>query len=160
MGSKRLYDFVDNNADVVMRPVDYTNKITIAGQVDRLISINSAIQVDLYGQVCADTMGHQQFSGVGGQVDFVRASSISKGGKSIIALPSTNKKKTASRIVARLYEGACVTTSRNDVHYIVTEYGIADLRGKTVRQRAYSLISIAHPDFRDQLRDDFTEFYG
>ena len=155
MGTKRLYDFVDNNPDVVMRPVDYTNKITIAGQVDRLISINSAIQVDLYGQVCADTMGNQQFSGVGGQVDFVRASSLSKGGKSIIALPSTNNKKTASRIVSRLYEGACVTTSRNDVHYIVTEYGIADLRGKTVRQRAHSLISIAHPDFRENLREDF-----
>lgn len=154
MGTKRLYDFVDNNPDVVMRPVDYTNKITIAGQVDRLISINSAIQVDLYGQVCADTMGNQQFSGVGGQVDFVRASSISKGGRSIIALPSTNKKKTASRIVSRLYEGACVTTSRNDVHYIVTEYGIADLRGKTVRQRAHSLIGIAHPDFRDKLREE------
>ncbi|MHA1104739.1 MAG: acetyl-CoA hydrolase/transferase family protein [Promethearchaeota archaeon] len=157
MGTKRLYDFVDNNPDVTMRPVDYTNKITIAGQVDRLISINSAIQVDLYGQVCADTMGYQQFSGVGGQVDFVRASSISKGGKSIIALPSTNKKKTASRIVAKLYDGACVTTSRNDVHYIITEYGIADLRGKTVRQRAHSLISIAHPDFRDQLREDFNK---
>jgi len=159
MGTKRLYDFVDNNPDVVMRPVDYTNKITIAGQVDRLISINSAIQVDLYGQVCADTMGYQQFSGVGGQVDFVRASSISKGGKSIIALPSTNKKITASRIVSQLYEGACVTTSRNDVHYIVTEYGIADLRGKTVRQRAQILISIAHPDFRDKLREDFNRFY-
>jgi len=159
MGTKRLYDFVDNNPDVIMRPVDYTNKIIIAGQVDRLISINSAIQVDLYGQVCADTMGYEQFSGVGGQVDFVRASSISKGGKSIIALPSTNKKKTASRIVSQLYEGACVTTSRNDVHYIVTEYGIADLRGKTVRQRAHSLISIAHPDFRDKLREDFNRFY-
>ncbi len=154
MGTKRLYDFVDNNPDVVMRPVDYTNKITIAGQVDRLISINSAIQVDLHGQICADTMGYEQFSGVGGQVDFVRASSISKGGKSIIALPSTNKKKTASRIVSRLYEGACVTTSRNDAHYIVTEYGIADLRGKTVRQRAHSLISIAHPDFRDKLKEE------
>jgi len=154
MGTKRLYDFVDNNPDVIMHPVDYTNNILVAGQVDRLISINSAIQVDLYGQVCADTMGNQQFSGVGGQVDFVRASSISKGGKSIIALPSTNKKKTVSRIVSRLYEGACVTTSRNDVHYIVTEYGIADLRGKTVRQRAHSLISIAHPDFRDKLREE------
>jgi len=158
MGTKRLYDFVDNNPDVVMLPVDYTNKITIAGQVERLISINSAIQVDLYGQVCADTMGYQQFSGVGGQVDFVRASSISKGGKSIIALPSTNKLKTTSRIVSQLYEGACVTTSRNDVHYIVTEYGIADLRGKTVRQRAQSLIKIAHPDFRDQLKEDLRKF--
>jgi 4-hydroxybutyrate CoA-transferase len=159
MGTKRLYDFVNNNQNVVMRPVDYTNKISIAGQVNRLISINSAIQVDLYGQVCADTMGFQQFSGVGGQVDFVRASSISKDGKSIVALPSTNKKKTASRIVSQLYEGACVTTSRNDVHYIITEYGIADLRGKTVRQRAHSLIGVAHPDFRDRLTEDFNKFY-
>ncbi|MBA7699094.1 Butyryl-CoA:acetate CoA-transferase [subsurface metagenome] len=155
MGSKRLYDFVDNNPNVDMRPVDYTNNVTIASQVERLISINSAIQVDLYGQVCADTIGYQQYSGVGGQVDFVRASSLSPGGKSIIALPSTNKKQTFSRIVPKLDEGACVTTSRNDVHYVVTEYGIADLRGKIVTQRANDLIKISHPKFRDQLKDSF-----
>lgn len=152
MGSRLLYDFVDNNPDINMQPVDYTNSIMVAGKINNLISINSAIQVDLYGQVCADTIGDKQFSGVGGQVDFVRATSYSIGGKSIIALPSTAKNGTVSRIVANLDPGACVTTTRNDVHYVVTEYGIANLRGKTLRQRAEALINIAHPDFRDQLR--------
>ncbi len=109
--------------------------------------------------MCADTLGYQQYSGVGGQVDFVRASSLSPGGKSIIALPSANKKKTISRIVSKLSEGACVTTSRNDVHYVITEYGIANLRGKTTRQRAEALINIAHPDFRDQLKKDFNKIF-
>jgi 4-hydroxybutyrate CoA-transferase len=157
MGTKRLYQFVDNNPDVKMYPVDYTNNVMIAGQVNKLISINSALQVDLFGQVCSDTLGYQQYSGVGGQVDFVRASSISPGGKSIIAFPSTNSKKTISRIVPLLNEGSCVTTSRNDVHYIVTEYGIADLRGKTIRQRAKDLIKISHPNFHDQLEKEFNK---
>ena len=160
MGTKRLYNFVDNNPDVVMLPVDYTNNIMVAGKVNNLISINSALQVDLSGQVCADTLGYQQYSGVGGQVDFVRASSISSGGKSIIAFPSTNKQKTITRIVSKLNEGACVTTSRNDVHYIVTEYGIADLRGKTVQQRAKALIEIAHPNFRTQLKQNFDKIFN
>jgi len=155
MGTKRLYNFVDDNPVVDMHPVDYTNNVMIAGKINKLISINSAIQVDLYGQVSADTIGYQQYSGVGGQVDFVRASSLSPGGKSIIAFPSTNKKKTLSRIVPNLDEGACVTTSRNDVHYIITEYGIADLRGKNLRQRADALINIAHPNFRTQLEEEF-----
>ncbi|MFX1304017.1 MAG: acetyl-CoA hydrolase/transferase family protein [Promethearchaeota archaeon] len=159
MGTRRLYDFVDDNPNVDMQPVDYTNNVTIAGKINNLVSINSAMQVDLFGQVCADTLGYQQYSGVGGQVDFVRASSLSPGGKSIIAFPSTNKKKTISRIVSRLNEGACVTTSRFDVHYVVTEYGIADLRGKTVRQRAKELIRIAHPNFRDQLKEDFNKMF-
>lgn len=159
MGTKRLYDFVDDNPNVEMRPVDYTNNITVAGYVNNLISINSALQIDLFGQVCSDTLGYQQYSGVGGQVDFVRASSLSQGGKSIIAFPSTNTKKTISRIVPKLNEGACVTTSRFDVHYIVTEYGIVDLRGKTVRQRATDLISIAHPNFRNQLEKDFKKIF-
>ncbi|MFX1410065.1 MAG: acetyl-CoA hydrolase/transferase family protein [Promethearchaeota archaeon] len=157
MGTKRLYQFVDNNPNVEMHTVDYTNNVMIAGKVNKLVSINSALQVDLFGQVCADTLGYQQYSGVGGQVDFVRASSLSPGGKSIIALPSSNKKGTISRIVSKLNEGSCVTTSRNDVHYIVTEYGIANLRGKTIRQRAEALINIAHPDFRDQLKKDFNK---
>ena len=157
MGTKKLYQFVDNNTDVEMYPVDYTNNIMNAGKVEKLISINSALQIDLFGQVCADTLGFQQFSGVGGQVDFVRASSLSPGGKSIIALPSTNKAGTISRIVPKLYEGSCVTTSRNDVHYIVTEYGIVNLRGKTIRERAISLIEIAHPNFRDQLKKEFSD---
>ena len=159
MGTKRLYNFVDNNPDVVMFPVDYTNNIMVAGKLNTLISINSAIQVDLFGQVCADTLGYQQYSGVGGQVDFVRASSLSPGGKSIIAFPSTNKQKTITRIVSKLNEGACVTTSRNDVHYVVTENGIADLRGKTVHQRAKALIEIAHPNFRNQLKQDFNSVF-
>jgi 4-hydroxybutyrate CoA-transferase len=151
MGSRMLYDFVHDNPIVLMQPVDYTNNSAVAGKLENLISINSALQVDLHGQVCADTIGPRQFSGVGGQVDFVRAASLSPGGKSIIALPSTAKNDAISRIVARLDEGACVTTSRNDVHYIVTEYGVADLRGKTLRQRMESLIAIAHPNFRDHL---------
>lgn len=155
MGTKRLYDFVDDNPIVDMHPVDYTNNVMIAGKINKLISINSAIQVDLYGQVSADTIGYQQYSGVGGQVDFVRASSLSPGGKSIIAFPSTNKKNTRSRIVPNLDEGACVTTSRNDVHYIITEFGIADLRGKNLRQRADALINIAHPNFRTLLEEEF-----
>jgi len=159
MGTKRLYDFANENPDIDMRPVDYTNNITVASQVNSLISINSAVQVDLFGQVSADTIGYHQYSGVGGQVDFVRASSLSPGGKSIIALPSTNKKQTFSRIVPVLDEGTCVTTSRNDVHYVVTENGIADLRGKTVLQRANALIGIAHPKFRDQLREAFDKWY-
>lgn len=151
MGTQKLYDFVNNNPEVIMRPVDYTNKITVAGSVNKLVSINSALQVDLYGQVCADTIGFQQFSGVGGQVDFVRAASLSEGGKSIIAMPSTAKGGEISRIVSTLDPGACVTTSRNDVHYVVTEYGIADLRGKTLKQRKAALIQIAHPKFRETL---------
>ncbi|NHJ22425.1 MAG: acetyl-CoA hydrolase/transferase family protein [Candidatus Lokiarchaeota archaeon] len=160
MGTKKLYQFVDNNPDVEMYPVDYTNNVMNAGKVQNLISINSALQVDLFGQVCADTLGYQQFSGVGGQVDFVRASSLSPGGKSIIALPSTNKTGTVSRIVAKFYDGSCVTTSRNDVHYVVTEYGIANLRGKTICERAKKLIEIAHPSFRDQLKKEFCELSG
>ncbi|MFX0179604.1 MAG: acetyl-CoA hydrolase/transferase family protein [Candidatus Hodarchaeota archaeon] len=159
MGTKKLYQFVDNNPNVEMHTVDYTNNVMIAGKVKNLISINSALEVDLFGQVCADTLGYQQYSGVGGQVDFVRASSLSLGGKSIIALPSSNKKGTISRIVTKLNEGACVTTSRNDVHYVVTEYGIANLRGNTIHQRANALINIAHPNFRDQLKEDFYKIF-
>ncbi len=159
MGTKKLYKFVDDNPNVEMHTVDYTNNVMIAGKVNKLISINSALQVDLFGQICADTLGNQQYSGVGGQVDFVRASSLSPGGKSIIALPSTNKKVTISRIVPVLNEGACVTTSRNDVHYVVTEYGIADLRGKTTRERANLLINIAHPNFRDELNEYYNRIF-
>ena len=160
MGTNYLYKFVDKNPIVEMHPVDYTNNILIAGKVEKLISINSALQIDLFGQVCADTLGTQQYSGVGGQVDFVRASSASPGGKSIIALSSTNKAETITRIVAKLNEGTCVTTSRNDVHYVVTEYGIANLRGITIRERAKRLIEIAHPKFREQLLLDFNKQFN
>lgn len=160
MGTSKLYSFVHNNPLVEMHPVDYTNNILVAGQIDNLISINSALQVDLYGQVCADSIGPKQFSGIGGQVDFVRAASLSRGGKSIIAMPSTAKNGTVSRIAVLLDPGACVSTSRNDVHYIVTEYGIAELRSKTLRQRAAALINIAHPDFREALKTDANALFN
>jgi 4-hydroxybutyrate CoA-transferase len=152
MGTQRLYSFVHDNPAVTMRPIDYTNSLLVAGRVENLVSINSALEVDLYGQVCSEMIGPKQFSAVGGQVDFVRAASAAPGGKSILAFPATARNGAASRIVERLTAGACVTTSRNDVHFVVTEYGIADLRGKTIRQRADALIRIAHPDFRDSLR--------
>jgi 4-hydroxybutyrate CoA-transferase len=152
MGTRRLYDFVHDNPAVDMKPVDYTNSVLVAGRLENLISINSALEIDLRGQVCSEMIGPKQFSAVGGQVDFVRAASAAPGGKSIIALPSTGRNGATSRIVKELSRGACVTTSRNDVHYVVTEYGIADLRGKSTRQRAGLLAGIAHPDFREALR--------
>ena len=154
MGTKRLYDFVNHNPDVDMRPVDYVNHPLVVAQNDNLISINSCVQVDLMGQVASETVGSKQISGVGGQVDFVRGASAAKGGVSIIAMPSTVKGKI-SKIVPLLDEGAAVTTSRNDVDYIVTEYGVAHLKGETLRQRARNLIAIAHPDFRDELKAEF-----
>lgn len=154
MGSKKLYEYVDNNPSIEMYPVDYVNNPYIISQNDKVVSINSAIQVDLTGQVNAETIGQKQYSGVGGQVDFVRGAALSKGGKSIIAMPSVAAKGKISRIVPVLDEGAAVTTSRNEVHYVVTEYGIADLKGKTLRERARELIRIAHPDFRDMLAEE------
>ncbi len=153
MGTRRLYDFVDNNPDVEMHPVDYTNDPFVVAQNEKLMSINSAIQVDFMGQVNAEVIGGKQFSGIGGQVDFVRGARRSKGGKSIIALPSTASGGKVSRIVCELDSGSAVSTSRNDVDYIVTEYGIAYLRGKTLRQRAEELIKISHPDFQAQLTE-------
>jgi 4-hydroxybutyrate CoA-transferase len=123
-----------------------------------MVCINSCIQVDLMGQVCAETIGYKQFSGVGGQVDFIRGASMAYDGKSIIAMPSTASGGRISRIVPVLDEGAAVTTSRNDVHYVVTEYGVADLRGKTLRDRAKVLIDIAHPDFRESLRKEADKY--
>jgi 4-hydroxybutyrate CoA-transferase len=151
MGTRRLYDFIDNNPDVEFYSVDYVNNPHVIMQNDKMVSINSCIQVDLMGQVVSESIGLKQFSGVGGQVDYVRGASLSKGGKSIIAMPSTASKGKVSRIVPLITEGSAVTTSRNDVHYVVTEYGIADLKGKTLRQRAEALINIAHPDFREAL---------
>lgn len=155
MGTRRLYDFVDNNPMVAMYPATYTNDPYIAGQNDNLVSINSCVQVDLLGQVCAEMVGQTQISAVGGQVDFVRAAGISRGGRSIIAMTSTAAGEKISKIVPTLSEGAAVTTSRNDVEYIITEYGIANLRYHTVRERARSLIQIAHPKFRDGLIEAF-----
>lgn len=157
MGTRKLYDFVHNNPSVMVCPVEYVNNPFTIAQNYKMVSINSAIQVDLMGQVAAETMGYKQFSGTGGQVDFVRGASLAEDGKSIIALPSTAAKGTISRIMPILDEGAAVTTSRNDVQYVVTEYGIADLRGKTLRDRARALIQIAHPDFRDMLYEKAKE---
>ena len=154
MGTRRLYDFVDHNPDVELRPVDYVNNPFIIAQNDNLISINSCVQVDLMGQVASETIGPRQISGVGGQVDFVRGASASKGGVSIMAMPSTVKGKV-SKIVPLLDEGAAVTTSRNDIDYVVIEYGVAALKGRTLRQRARALIEIAHPDFRDGLKAEY-----
>lgn len=151
MGTRKLYDFINQNPQVHLYPSDYVNDPYIIGQHEAMISINSALQVDLTGQVNAETIGCRQFSGIGGQVDFIRGASRSPGGKSIIALPSTAAKGTVSRIVMELDAGSAVSTSRNDVQYVITEYGTADLRGKTLRQRAASLVEIAHPDFRERL---------
>ena len=155
MGTKKLYDFVNNNPSVVMYSVDYVNNPCVIAQNYKMVSINSCIQVDFMGQVAADSIGLKQFSGVGGQVDFVRGAAMAKDGKSIIAMPSTASKGRLSRIVPLLDEGAAVTTSRNDVHYVVTEYGIAELKGKTLKERARALINIAHPDFRPQLVEEW-----
>lgn len=155
MGTKRLYDFVDNNPSVEMYPVDYVNDPYVIRQNYKMVSINSCIQVDFMGQVASESIGLKQFSGVGGQVDYVRGAGMAEGGKSIIAMPSTASGGKISRIVPLLDEGSAVTTSRNDVQYIVTEYGVAELRGKTLKQRAKSLIQIAHPDFRPQLIEEW-----
>jgi acyl-CoA hydrolase/GNAT superfamily N-acetyltransferase len=151
MGSQRLYDFVDDNPLVELHPNDYVNDPFVIAQNERMVAVNGAIEVDLTGQVCSDSLGHLFYSGIGGQVDFIRGASRSKGGKPIIALPSTAKGGTISRIVPELREGAGVVTSRGDVHYVVTEYGVADLYGRNARQRALALIGIAHPDYRNEL---------
>ena len=150
-GSKRLYDFVHNNPLIELHPTDYVNDPFNIAQNEKMVAINSALQVDLTGQVNADSMGSRIFSGVGGQVDFIRGAARSKGGLPIIAFLSTAKKESISRIVPLLNEGSGVVTTRYDVHYVVTEYGVASLYGKTVRQRASELIAIAHPKFRDEL---------
>ncbi len=151
MGSKQLYEFVDNNPFIEFHPNSYTNDPFVIAQNEKMVSINSALQIDLTGQVCADSLGTYFYSGVGGQVDFVRGAARSKGGKAIIALPSTAQEGTVSRISATLSPGAGVVTSRGDVHYIVTEWGVAYLHGHTVQERALALISIAHPKFRPEL---------
>ena len=151
LGSKELFDFVDENPIFEFHPSAYTNDPFRIAQNNRMVAINSAIEIDITGQVCAETIGARFYSGFGGQLDFIRGAARSKGGKPIIALPSTAKDETVSRIVPRLAHGAGVLTGRADVHYVVTEYGIAYLHGKTIRQRAEALIQVAHPKFRNQL---------
>ena len=160
MGTEKLYNFVHNNPLVEMHTVDYTNDPYIVGRNDNMVSINSALQVDFSGQVVSDTIGLRQYSGTGGQVDFVRGAAFSKGGRSILAFQSTAAKGKLSRILPVTDAGACVTTLRTDVDYIVTEYGVARMRGKTVSQRASALIEIAHPDFREDLKSAYRKRFG
>jgi acyl-CoA hydrolase len=156
LGSKRLYDYVDDNPYVEMRESDYVNDISIIKQNPKMVAINSAIEVDVTGQVCADSIGTKMYSGVGGQMDFIRGASLSEGGKAIIALPSVTK-KGISRIVPSLKPGAGVVTTRAHVHYIITEYGIANLYGKTINERVKALVDIAHPDHREAIDKQYFE---
>lgn len=153
LGTRRLFDFMNDNPIFELHPTSYTNDPFVVAQNDRMVAINSAIQVDLTGQVCADSIGTKPYSGFGGQVDFIRGAARSKGGKPIIALPATAKGGAISRIVPVLDPGAGVVTSRADVHYVVTEHGIAYLHGKTLRERAEALIAIADPKFHNELID-------
>lgn len=155
MGTKKLYDFANNNPMLEMYPVDYVNAPSVIAKNHKMVSINSCVQVDLMGQIASESIGLKQISGVGGQVDFVRGSSICKDGISIMAMPSTTAKGKVSKIVPILDEGAAITTSRNDADYIITEYGIAHLKGKTLRERAKALINIAHPNFREDLIKEY-----
>ncbi|MDD2846223.1 MAG: acetyl-CoA hydrolase/transferase C-terminal domain-containing protein [Rhodoferax sp.] len=151
LGSSKLYRFMDRNPSLEMHPVDFTNDPMLAGQNDNLVAINATLQIDLLGQCGSESLGHSPFSGTGGQSDFVRAANRSRGGKAFIVLPSTAKDDTISRIVPVLSPGTHVSTSKNDINYVVTEYGVAQLRGKSAGQRARELIGIAHPAFRAEL---------
>lgn len=151
LGSERLYAYSHNNPMFEVHPVDYTNDPFVVSRNDNIVAINSALEVDLTGQVCSDSIGYNIYSGFGGQVDFIRGAARAKGGKPIIALSSTAKNGQLSRIVPHLKEGAGVVTSRGDVHYVVTEYGIAYLHARNLQERARALINIAHPDFREEL---------
>lgn len=154
IGTKRVYDFVRDNPLVEFHESDWTNNPVVIARHDGMVSINSALSVDLTGQVCADSIGARVYSGVGGQVDFVRGARAAQGGRSVLALPSTARQGTCSRIVATLAPGSSVTTSRNDVQFVATEYGIVNLHGLTLRERARGLIALAHPDFREGLLRD------
>lgn len=156
-GTKKTFDFVNDNPIVEFHPCDRTNDTSLIRKNDKVVAINSAIEIDMTGQVCADSMGHKIFSGIGGQMDFIRAAALSKGGKPILALPATAKSGQLSRIVPMLKPGAGVVTTRGHVHWVVTEYGAVNLHGKSLRERADLLISIAHPDFRAELRKEVYE---
>lgn len=153
LGTRRSYDFLDNNPIFEFHPQEYVNDPFIIAKNDNMVAINSAIEVDLTGQVCSDSIGTNFYSGIGGQVDFIRGATHSENGKPVIALPSTTKNNTITRIVPTLKPGAGVVTSRGDVHYVVTEFGVAQLWGKTIQERAEALINISHPDFRDELTE-------
>jgi acyl-CoA hydrolase len=159
MGSQRVYDFIHNNPNVLMMDVGYTNDPFIIAQNPKVTAINSALQVDLTGQVCADSIGTKQYSGVGGQVDFVYGASRSKGGKAIIAMPSITN-KGVSKISPTLMQGAGIVTTRYHIHWFVTEYGAVNLYGKSMQQRARMITSIAHPDHRETLEKAAFERFG
>ncbi|MBO9541362.1 acetyl-CoA hydrolase/transferase family protein [bacterium] len=150
-GTQRLFDFVDDNPSVEFHPCDYTNDTALIRRHEKMVAINSAIEIDLTGQVCADSMGTRIYSGIGGQMDFIRGAALSRGGMPIIALPSTARKGTVSRIAATLKPGAGVVTTRGHVHWVATEYGMVNLHGLSLRERGEALVSIAHPDFRPEL---------
>ncbi|MGE0494095.1 MAG: acetyl-CoA hydrolase/transferase family protein [Vulcanimicrobiota bacterium] len=156
-GSQKLFDFINDNPAVEFYGCDYTNNVGLIAEHDHMVAVNSALEVDLSGQVCADSIGHSIYSGIGGQMDFIRGAALSRGGKPIIALPSTARGGSLSRIVSTLKPGAGVVTTRGHVHWVVTEYGAVNLHGLSLRQRAEALISIAHPDFRPQLQREFRE---
>ncbi|KJS07031.1 MAG: 4-hydroxybutyrate CoA-transferase [Gammaproteobacteria bacterium BRH_c0] len=160
LGTRRLYDFVDDNPDVVLLDTEYVNDSMIIRQNNNVVAINSALQVDLTGQVCADSIGPQIYSGVGGQVDFIRGAALSEGGRAIIAMPATAAGGTISRISAALTLGAGVVTTRAHTHYVITEYGIANLRGKSLQERARALIAIAAPQFREPLAREVRGLWG
>ncbi|MDO5785205.1 MAG: acetyl-CoA hydrolase/transferase C-terminal domain-containing protein [Eubacteriales bacterium] len=160
MGTRKLYEYVDGNPMINMLPVDVCNNPAVICQNDNVVSINSCVEVDLQGQVCAEAIGLKQISGIGGQMDFVRGANLSKGGRSIIALHSTTRDGKTSKIVPILTTGAPVTTGRCDVNYIVTEFGVAQLRGQTLKERAKRLIAIAHPDFRPELAEEYAKRFG
>ncbi len=151
MGSRRLYDYIDNNPFFEFYPTEYVNDVVVIGQHEKMVGINVGLEIDLTGQVCSDSLGYKFYSGIGGQVDFIRGCARSRGGKAIIAMPSTARDGKVSRIVPRLTEGAGVVTTRGDVHYVVTEYGVAYLHGKSIRERVLDLIHVAHPKFRKEL---------
>jgi 4-hydroxybutyrate CoA-transferase len=156
-GTRRLFEFVDDNPMVAFHPCDWTNDTAVIRKNPKVVAINSAIQIDLTGQVCADSIGHRIFSGIGGQMDFIRGAALSRGGKPIIALPSTAAGGKISRLVPELNAGAGVVTTRGHIHWVVTEYGAVNLHGKSIRERRDALISIAHPDFRAELRRTATQ---
>ena len=153
LGTRSLYDFLDGNAMVELHPVDYTNNVDVIASNEKMVAINSALSVDLTGQVAADSIGPRFYSGIGGQVDFIRGAARARGGVPVIALPSTARNGTISRICPELATGAGVVTTRGDVHWVVTEYGARNLHGRTIRERARMLVEIAHPSFREELED-------
>jgi acyl-CoA hydrolase len=153
LGSKKLYQFMQRNPALEMHPANFTNDPYVAAQNDKLVAINATLQIDLMGQCGSESLAHLPYSGTGGQLDFVRAANRSRGGKAFIVLPATAKNDSLTRIVPTLSPGTHVTTGKNDINYVVTEFGVAQLRGKSARQRAQEMIAIAHPDFRAQLTE-------